>query len=586
LSTGGRRDQDSFRFPLFALLLLSVSACALAVAVWIEATGGIRHDVARVSLSIRNSFRPALFACVCALIGTAMVIRRRSDVDRATRFVSPLLGVTVWVAAGTVFALGVVFGMRAIGGSDSYGYVSQAQLWLRGNLQVPLNLAAAVPWPDADWTFTPLGYRPAAEHTLVPTYPPGLPLLIALFQTLFGASGPFMLVPLCSALLVLATDRLGTIIGGRAVGAMAALWIMSDVPAALCIVAGLWLACRRSPAASGVVTGIGIMIRPNLAPLALFPAAILLWQSAGPSFGARLRSNASFAFGCLPFVLMPAWTNYLLYGSPLTSGYGSVTGLYAWAHLPVNLARYPTWLEETQSPAVFVFLLAPFVLGRRQGQEWPVVGILAAFAAAVLALYAWYLPFESWWYLRFLLPALPIVFVIGSLVVWRLGARLQPSTRAAVAACFTCWMMLYGIDASRRRGVFTLRHAEQKYADVGRYISGALPANAVVIAMQHSGSIRLYSGREILRYDYLSPDWLDRALAHFASRGSPVYLVLEDWEVPIFRNHFASQQSATLVDRTPLAVDPSHVVRLYATERRDLPLTPVVMPATSGYALR
>jgi hypothetical protein len=364
------------------------------------------------------------------------------------------------------------------------------------------------------------------------------------------------------------------------------LWLMSDVPAALCLVAGLWLACRRSAAASGVVTSIGIMIRPNLAPLVLFPAAILLWQSTGSSFGIRLRSNALFALGCVPFLLVLAWTNDMLYGSPWMSGYGSVTDLYAWAHLPVNLARYPVWLAETQSAAVFVFLLAPFVLGRRQRQEWPVVGILAAFAAAVFALYAWYLPFEPWWYLRFLLPALPIVFVLGSLVVWRLGARLQMSTRGAVAAGFICWMVLYGIDTSRRRAVFTLRHTEQKYADVGRYVGGALPANAVVIAMQHSGSLRLYSGREILRYDYLSPDWLDRALAHLASRGSPVYLVLEDWEVPIFKNHFASQQSATLVDQTPLAVDPSHVVRLYATERRDFPLTPVVMPATSGYALR
>jgi hypothetical protein len=590
LSTGGRR---------FAFLLLFVSACAVAVTGWIEATGGIRRDVAGVSLSVRNSFRPALLAGGCALVALAMLIRRRSDIDRATRVVSPLFDIAVWVAAGTVFALGVIFGVKAAGGSDPYGYVSQAQFWLRGNLHVPLRLAAAVPWPDADWTFTPLGYRPAAQHTLVPTYPPGLPLLMALFQVLFGASGPFLVGPLCGALLVLATDRLGTIVGGRAVGAMAALcvaasptvlymtvWVMSDVPAAACFAAGLWLACRRSPAASGVVTGIGIMIRPNLAPLALFPAAILLWQSTGPSFGVRLRLNAWFALGCVPFVLVPAWTNYTLYGSPWASGYGSVTDLYAWAHLPVNLARYPVWLEETQSPAVFVFLLAPFVLGRGQRAEWPVVGILAAFAAAVFALYAWYLPFKPWWFLRFLLPALPIVLIIGSLVVWRLGARLHPSTRAAVAAGFTCWMVLYGIDASRRHGVFTLRQDEQKYADVGRYIGGTLPANVVVIAMQHSGSIRLYSGREILRYDYLSPHWLDRALAHFASRGSPVYFALEDWEVPVFKNHFASQQGVTLVDQTPLAVDASHVVRLYAAERRDVPLTPAVMPATSGYALR
>ena len=571
---------------------------ALGLAIWIESTGGIRRDFSLMRLSVRGSFRPFLVSAVCGLVGLATLVRRSKDTDRGAQIIAPLLRIAVWAAAVAVFAVGVYFGAQAAGGSDPYGYVSQAQLWLSGNLHVPSDLAATVPWPDADWTFTPLGYRPAAGHTLVPTYPPGFPLLLCLFQIAFGASGPFLVVPLCGALLVLAADRVGSLLGGRAVGAMAALctaasptvlymsvWVMADVPAAACFVGGLWLAWRRSRF-TGIAIGMGIMIRPNLAPLAFFPLAVLLWPDARLPLGVRLRSAVAFVVGAIPFVLVPLWTNYILYGSPWTSGYGRVSDLYAWAHLGVNLWRYPSWLKDTQSLAVFVFLLAPFLTYRRQTQGPPVPSILLAFAAVVFALYAWYLPFTPWWYLRFLLPALPPIFALGSLAVWIVGARFHPSTRAAVAAGFTFWMVLYGVDASRRHGVFTLGSEEQKYADVGRYIGATLPVNAVIISMQHSGSIRLYSGRETLRYDYLSPEWLDRALAYFAGRGSPVYLALEDWEVPLFKNRFASQQGVGLVEQIPLAVDTGHVVRLYGPPPRVVSSVPAVMPRTFGYALQ
>ncbi len=35
------------------------------------------------------------------------------------------------------------------GGADQYAYVSQADLWLNGDLTVPIPLAATAPWPEA-----------------------------------------------------------------------------------------------------------------------------------------------------------------------------------------------------------------------------------------------------------------------------------------------------------------------------------------------------------------------------------------------------------------------------------------------------
>ena len=64
------------------------------------------------------------------------------------------------VAAVAVLWLGVTFGSRAATGADAFGYVSQAYLWLKGDLQIQQPLSREFPWPHPEETFTPLGYRP------------------------------------------------------------------------------------------------------------------------------------------------------------------------------------------------------------------------------------------------------------------------------------------------------------------------------------------------------------------------------------------------------------------------------------------
>ena len=203
-----------------------------------------------------------------------------------------------------MLGLGLWYGTRSAGGSDPYGYISQAQLWRAGDLRVHQDFVASMPWPNVDWSFTPLGYRPSADHTLVPTYAPGLPLLMTLFTVVAGSCGPYLVNPVCGALLVILAYGIGVRVSGRAVGAIAALlvassptvlfmmlWPMSDVPAAVFWTASLLLACRSSftgIALSGAAAGIAIAIRPNLVPLALFPALIAVWPAlAETCAGAR-----------------------------------------------------------------------------------------------------------------------------------------------------------------------------------------------------------------------------------------------------------------------------------------------------------
>ena len=46
----------------------------------------------------------------------------------------------------SVGVVGVVWGTRVAAGSDAYGYVSQVDLWLRGDLHLDQRFGAGVPW--------------------------------------------------------------------------------------------------------------------------------------------------------------------------------------------------------------------------------------------------------------------------------------------------------------------------------------------------------------------------------------------------------------------------------------------------------
>ena len=78
------------------------------------------------------------------------------------------------------------------------------------------------------------------------------------------------------------------------------------------------------------------------------------------------------------------------------------------------------------------------------------------------------------------------------------------------------------------------------------------PANAFVLAAQHSGSIRYYAGRATFRWDLLSPTRLDQALATFRAQGYQPFLVVDGGEYDDFKKRFdpthqrASQRPALL----------------------------------------
>ena len=481
--------------------------------------------------------------------------------------------------ATAVLVAGLALGSRAASGGDSYGYVSQAALWRQGSLVQPVPLLQKAAWPGAAETLAPLGYRPARRaFAIVPTYAPGLPILMAIAGLFGGACAVYAVVPVCAALLVWLTYRLGLRTGERIVAAGAAvlvatsptllfmtMWPMSDVPVSM-----FWTAAILSAAAgggrgrhvlTGILTGVAILIRPNLLLVAIVPAGLVL-QHASADRAGRWRSVVLFAAGVVPFVAGVAFLNAFLYGSPLESGYGGLNRLYAAGRVPTNLVRHMRWLYESQGPYLFVFA-AGLVAALRRRQH-PVLTWGALLALLVWMSYLPYHAYSEWWYLRFLLPAFPILCVLAVYGVWTMLAGLGARPRAAITAAFVVAAAAQALGFAMEKEIAGLGEGEQRAVEVGSFARGELPANAIILSGHHSGSLRYYSARTTLRYDRLDPQWLDRTIEMLRAEGLHPYAVLEAWEEPIFRAHFAGQTTVTRLTSPPLAALDSNVpVRVY-----------------------
>jgi hypothetical protein len=119
------------------------------------------------------------------------------------------------------------------------------------------------------------------------------------------------------------------------------------------------------------------------------------------------------------------------------------------------------------------------------------------------------------------------------------------------------------VQKTRDLGAYNQAKAEHRAVTVADYTRRSLPERSVLISLQHSGSIRWYADHLSLRYDWLDPAWLDRAIATLRERGYTPFILLEEWEEASFKARFRSQVHGRL-DWPPKAdVDESIRVRLY-----------------------
>lgn len=418
------------------------------------------------------------------------------------------------------------------GGSDSSGYLNSAQLLLSGRLDTPLRLPEGMPRELlAKDAFIPLGFRPDLTGTsMVPTYPVGLPLHLVAVGWLTGLSVASTVVAVGAALtfvglLYLVAREFGVrpawSAGLAALGAVSPLTLMFALQPMSDLLATVWtlaiiLCARRAQRGTGwtIATGaalaMAVLVRPtNL--LLLVPALIAL-----PS---NPRAWLLFGLGGLPGALFLAWYNHALYGEFFTTGYLGVGSLLGWNYVPGTLTHYAYWVPVVASPLVLAALALPWAKagGRR-------MLILATWAGVIFGFYAAYKhTHETWWFLRFVLPALPALGIAAALALQTIPLSQRRQGLVVLALVLASGWMVHWTHKLR---VHKIELDDRGYPLTGRWAAQSLPADGVLLAYQVSGSLLHYTNRPFVVPGWLTAQETVRLEEWLAQNRRPLYAAL------------------------------------------------------------
>ena len=560
-------------WPGHAAFWLSLIGGALAV--FAAAGWSFAFDVGPLHVSLRRAVNPAIAAAATAIFSAWWLgpVWFEGLNQRANDLVLRRAGLLALAMSAIVGFATWSHGAFIAGGADSSGYLTETRLWLAGSLKVlPPNLEP-VHFEHGNQVLAPLGLKPAAgTDYLVPTYPPGLPLLMAGFELAGGSTAKFWVVPVTAALLVWTVFALGRRLAGPAVGLLAAAGTaasptflfqavqpMSDVPASAGWILAATLLTFPSFGAAGaaaLAATAACLIRPNLFAMVPLLALAALWWA--PSWRRGLGRAAIVGVVLAAAAIGFAWWQRGLYGALSETGYGGVTYLFSLSHVWPNLATYPAWLYQSHGLFLLLALGGPFLLARAGTGSAEAAGIRAQWIAwwmvlmfaALFAFYALYFSFDNWTFTRFLLPALPLAIVLAAVTGVAALNRLPSSFRTLAFAWTLVLVASLGASKARDLGAFGLWESERRFLEVAEY-AGTQPASAVFLSMQHAGSVAYYSGRTVLRWDWIEPAELDRVVEQLAASGRSVYAALEDWEIAELRKRLAGSAAIAALD-TPV----------------------------------
>jgi hypothetical protein len=520
-------------------------AASLALAVLV-ALAGVDFRIGALSVRAHSAWR------VLAATGILVSIRLRFGVETLPAWLMRMVLLTA--ISGSVLTW-LRFLLTTIGGADSFGYASASQLIAQGRL-----VDAA---PIADWlsasnrlaVASPLGWTPAPDASgIVPTYPIGVSVVMALFSLIAGSQGIYFVAPVMGLVTLYCVWRLArgwydheTALFATAMVAWNPLLItyakqpMSDIAATMWISVGLLLAMQTSASTafvSGLAAGFAVITRPALLLAgALIPVMSLKGER---SHRRAILSAIGFAIGV---IAQMAIQNYL-FGSPFSTGYGSASNLFSTEYIDNNLGIFARHGWTVLGP----LFLPGLILGVIGARPEPRSKTLAIFGAVALP-YVFYLPFDHWETLRFLLPGLvPLTIVAADGLMHLARYARKPAVTAAVITALIGIVAWRSESLLRHSSVWEVSALEARYPLAGDWINVNTPLESVVLANQHSGSLRWYGKRQTLRWDFIEAGQLATSVQELQSRGATVYVALEGDEVAMFDQRFGGVIDQLQVD--------------------------------------
>lgn len=445
----------------------------------------------------------------------------------------------------------------AAGGSDSSGYVNFARRLTQGPLVEPIKAMEVFGLGD-DFLplFQPLGFtwgpHGISGRAIVPVYPPGLPLHMALLGGLLGWTlGPFLVGPLaalaCLTLMYSLSRKFGlssswsfagaAVLAAFPVFLFQAVQPMSDVLAMAWTMAAVLAALqsRKRPGwvwAAGAAVGLGVLVRPTNV-LILLPLVFAL--PAKPKIYLRL------VLAGLPFALVLGTSNWILYGSPLTDGYrGEQLASLALSLAGKNMIHYGLLLASLMT---FVLPLAWLLVPLNRSAELRTRWLLIVWFAPFFILYNLFDFMTGWTYARYFLPGVPALILAG--MIWLrdgtgfLARKIRqeqspekpsspwPGRIPPVLAVLVCGLILAAeIRQIKRLGVLDADDFEAAYKISCLAVNETLPQKSIVLSGQTSGALTYYTKTLPCMLEALKPGQFEELRQKAALRGYGVFALL------------------------------------------------------------
>ena len=431
------------------------------------------------------------------------------------------------------------------GGSDTSGYMNHARLLAAGNLHARIRTIPGLPrLADTPMLYVPLGFKPAWNGDgLVPTYPVGLPLFILAMEPLAGWRHAGDAAILLHSLAGLAAMyALGRALGlgrpwavlGAAILALSPLYLfmslqaMSDVPSLLWTTLAVLAALksREKPAwalGAGAAVAVDVLLRPTNV-LAFAPLAVVL--------GVSPRRWLFLVLGGLPGAAVFVAHDLSAYGGLAVTGYGDASAYFGSRYVPETLLHYARWLPVLFTPLVALDLGLPWLGSESPRTRW----LLATWILAYAGFYAAYVcTHETWWYLRFLLPAAPALVAAALLVaralLGRAPAWADPGRAPAALALGLALAALALAWPDRSLHPFSIKGEELRYRDLSGWMQGHVPGDAVCLAAQVTGALYFDTPFTFVRWEEVTKENVGRIESAIRAANRPLYAMLFPYEI-------------------------------------------------------
>jgi hypothetical protein len=264
------------------------------------------------------------------------------------------------------------------------------------------------------------------------------------------------------------------------------------------LVLALVLTSSRRYLAIGLLTGLSVWVRPDGLTLALPVVLVLLWRerSSRERAGALLLFLIGLGSLILPYLVM----NLSLSGTPLPNTFYAKQAEYAaWQSRPLLYRLLELAIQLSIGPSVLLLpgAIAFLVEGirRRHG------GMIAVclWCGVYCLLYILRLP--PYQHARYLMPAMPVYFLIGFIGFWKLTDR--PAGSAALRIARSSWRLCLVTLAAAFVAVGARAYGEDvgliesEMVDTARWVAGNIPENAV-IAAHDIGALGFYDDHRLI----------------------------------------------------------------------------------------